>query len=107
MFLGYLTIFQYDEHWAGSLPPSFPSLMEGILKVLLGKTIVVIETMKPNFNLKNPNANIFKGTGFNLVRRGCQDEDIIGSLKYVFNVVDSVGQIPMFWRSPKMRRKWS
>lgn len=52
--------------------------------------------MKPNFNLKNPNANIFKGTDFNLVRRGCQDEDIIGSLKYVFNVVDSVGQIPMF-----------
>lgn len=51
--------------------------------------------MKPNFNLKNPNANIFKGTGFNLVRRGCQDEGI-GSLKYVFNVVDSVGQIPMF-----------
>lgn len=70
--------------------------MEGILKVLLGKIIVVIETMKLNFNLKNPNANISKGTGFNLVRRGCQDEDIIGSLKYVFNVVDSVGQIPMF-----------
>lgn len=76
--------------------------MEGILKVLLGKTIVVNETMKPNFNLKNPNANIFKGTGFNLVRRGCQDEDIIGSLKYVFNVVDSVGQIPCF----EDRQKW-